>query len=156
MAGCLSSGPVSQLVRVASVMVDAPPPQSVSDRLHGDRLKSRSCSSHWASPNALSLQSPGRAHCPSLTQSQVQPSQVSGCRLNRAPGQARLAGSDWQGRPPPPRLPASPGRGTSGVQRLPYTWESPRSVGNTDQSGNAAPTHLSTDSKRAQIEFMSL
>ena len=105
MAGCLSSGHVSQLVRVASVMVDAPPPQSVSDRLHGDRLKSRSCSSHWASPNALSLQSPGRAHCPSLAQSQVQPSQVSGCRLNRAPGQVRLLSALL--------LPASPGRGTA-------------------------------------------
>ena len=113
MAGCLSSGRVSQLGRVASVMVDAPPPQSVSDRLHGDRLKSWSCSSHWASPNALSLQSPGRAHCPSLAQSQVQPSQVSGCRLNRAPGQAHPVGSDGQGLPPPPRLLASPGRGTA-------------------------------------------
>ena len=94
-------------------MVDAPPPQSVSDRLHRDRLRSRSCSSHWASPNALSLQSPGRAHCPSLTQSQAQPSQVSGCRLNRAPRQVRPVGSNGQGRPAPPRLPASPGRGTA-------------------------------------------
>ena len=94
-------------------MVDAPPPQSVSDCLHRDRLKSRSCSSHWATPDALSLQSPGRAHCPSLAQSQVQPSHVSGCQFNRAPGQARPVGSTGQGRPPPPRLPASPGRGSA-------------------------------------------
>ena len=43
-------------------------------------------------PNSLSLQSPGLAHCPSLVQSQVQPSQVSGCRFNRSPGQARSVG----------------------------------------------------------------
>ena len=58
-----------------------------------DRLKSWFCSSHWAIPNALSLQSPGLAHCPSFVQSQVQPSQVSGCQFNRAPGQARPVGS---------------------------------------------------------------
>ena len=99
--------------RVASVMVDAPPPQSVSGRLHGDCLKSPFCSSHWATVNALSLQSPGLAHYPSLAQSQVQPSQVSGCGFNRAPGQACPVGSAGQGRPPPPRLPASPGRATA-------------------------------------------
>ena len=95
------------------VMVHAPPAQSVSDRLHGERLKLWFCSSHWATRDALSLQSPGLAYCPSLVQSQVQPSQVSGCRFNRAPGQARPVGSAGWGRPPPPRLPASPGRGTA-------------------------------------------
>ena len=55
-----------------------------------DSLKSRFCSSHWVSQ---SLHSPGLAYCPSLIQSQVQPSQVSGCRFNRAPGQARPVGS---------------------------------------------------------------
>ena len=38
-----------------------------------------------------------------------------------------------------------------GVPRLLYTWEVPRSVGNKDQSGNAALTHLSADSMRASI-----
>ena len=113
MAGCISSGHVSQLGQVASVMVDDPPPQSVSDHLDGDHLKSQFCSSHWASPNALSLLSPGLAHCPSLIQSQVQPSQVPGCWFNRAPGQAHPVGSAGYGRPPPPQLPASPGRGTA-------------------------------------------
>ena len=46
--------------------------------------------SHYATPNAVSLESPGLAHCPSPVQSQVQPSQVSGCRFNRAPGQAHF------------------------------------------------------------------
>ena len=43
-------------------------------------------------PNALSLQSPGLAYCPSLVQSQVQPSQVSGCQFNRALGQVHPVG----------------------------------------------------------------
>ena len=113
--GCLGNGWLHQqwacipLGQVASVMMDAPPPQSVSGRLNGDRLKSRFCSSHWATPTALSLQSPGLAHCPCLAQSQVQPSQVSGCQFNRAPGQVRPVGSAGQGWLPPPRLPASPG-----------------------------------------------
>ena len=94
-------------------MVDAPPPQSVSGHLHGDCLKSRFCLSHWATPNALSLLSPGLGHCPSLAQSQVQPSYISGCRFNSAPGQARPVGSAGQGQPPPPRLLASPGRGSA-------------------------------------------
>ena len=48
---------------------------------------------HWANPNALSWQSPGLAHCLSLAKSQVQPSHVSGCRFNGAPGQVRPVGS---------------------------------------------------------------
>ena len=112
-AGCVSNGRVSQLRRVASVMVDAPPPHSFSGRLHGDCLKLRFCSSHWATLNALSLQSPGLAHCPRLAQSQVQPSHVSGCWFNRAPGQAHPVGSAGQGRPLPLGLPASPGRGSA-------------------------------------------
>ena len=38
-----------------------------------------------------------------------------------------------------------------GVPCLFYTWEFPRSVGNKDQLGNAAPTHLFADSTRAPI-----
>ena len=52
-------------------------------------LKLQFCSFHWATPNALCLQFPGLTPCPNLVQSQVQPSQVSGCQFNRAPGQAR-------------------------------------------------------------------
>ena len=132
-------------------MLDAPPPQSVSDRLPGDCLKSRFFSSHWATPNALSLQSPRLAACPSLVQSQVQPSQVSGFQFNRAPGQALPVGSAGvAGR----RHPGCRLRQTEvlpGVPRLLYTWEFPHSVGNKDQSGNAGPTHLSADSTRAPI-----
>ena len=61
--------------------------------LHWEGLESPFCPSHCATPNAVSLQSPGLAHCPSPVQSQVQPSQVSGCWFNRAPGQARPVGS---------------------------------------------------------------
>ena len=64
-------------------------------------------------PNDLSLQSPVLAYCPNLVQSQVQPSQVSGCQFNRAPGQARPVGIAGSGRPLPPRLPALPGRPTA-------------------------------------------
>ena len=97
--GCLGNGWLCQQWACISVGVGClgnsgrPPPQRVSDRLHGDLLKSRFCLPHWAAPDALSLQSPGRAQCPSLTQSHVQPSQVSGCRFNRAPEQARPVGS---------------------------------------------------------------
>ena len=38
-----------------------------------------------------------------------------------------------------------------GVPRLLYTWGFPHSVGNKDQSGNAALTHLSAHSPRASI-----
>ena len=43
-----------------------------------------------------------------------------------------------------------------GVPRLLFTWEFPRSVGNKDQSGNAAQTHLSADTMRAPILGCSL
>ena len=132
-------------------MVDAPPSQSVLDRLPRDCLKSQFCSSHWATPNALSLQSPGLAPCPSLVQSQVQPSQVSGCRFNRAPGQARPVGSTGVAGCRHPGCRLHQAEVLPGVPCLLYTWEFPRSLGNKDQSGNAAPTHLSADSTRAPI-----
>ena len=150
-AGCLSSGRVSQLGRVASVMVDAPPPQSVSDRLHGDCLKSWSCSSHWASPNALSLQSPGRAHCPSLTQSKSSPLKSHVTSSTGHPDKRALWGAMGRASCHHPGCHLHQAEALPGVQRLPYTWESPRPVGNKDQSGNAAPAHLSADSKRAPI-----
>ena len=141
MAGCVGSGLVSQLGWVASVIVDAPPPQSVSDLPPGDRLKSQFCSSHWATLNALSLQSPGLAPCPSLVQSQVQPSQVSGRRFNRAPREARPAGSAAVAGCHHPGCWPCQAEALSGISRLLYTWEFPHSVGNKDQSGNAALTH---------------
>ena len=65
-------------------------PQGTS---HPKRLESPFCLSHCATPNAVFLECPGLAHCPSPIQSQVQPSQVSGCRFNRAPGQVCPVGS---------------------------------------------------------------
>ena len=132
-------------------MVDAPSPHSVSDHLPGDCLKSRFCSSHWATLNALYLQSPGLAPCPSLVQSHVHPSQVSGCQFNRAPGQARPVESAGVAGRRHPGCRLSQAELLPGVPRLLYTWEFPRSVGSKDQSGNAAPTHLSADSTRAPI-----
>ena len=75
-AGCLGSG-------------GRPSPTECLGPSARDSLKSRFCSSHWVSHF---LQSPGLGYCPSLIQSQVQTSQVSGCRFNRAPGQARPVG----------------------------------------------------------------
>ena len=79
-AGCLGSG-------------GCPFPTECLGPSARNSLKSRFCSSHWANPNALFLQSPGLAHSPSLAQSQVQPSHVSGCRFNGAPGHVRPVGS---------------------------------------------------------------
>ena len=79
-AGCLSNGGCPS------------PTECLRDGLHGERLESPFCLSHCAIPHAVSLQSPGLAHCPSPFQSRVQPSQVSGCRFNRAPGQAHPVG----------------------------------------------------------------
>ena len=62
--------------------------ERLRDRLHDEHLESPFCQSNCTIPNAVSLQSPGLAHCPSPFQSQVQPSQVSSCCFNRAPGQA--------------------------------------------------------------------
>ena len=103
--------------------------------------------SHCATPNAVSLESPGLAHCPSSVQSQVQPSQVSDSWFNRAPGPVRFVWSTVECRcatvltagctscrlHQPKPLP--------GILHLFYTWEFPRSVGNKDPSGNAALNH---------------
>ena len=99
-AGCLGNGRLRQQWERTSVGVDClgngscpSPTERLSDRLHGEHSESPFCLSHCAIPNAVSLQFPGLAHCPSPFQSQVQPSQVSACRFNRAPGQARPVGS---------------------------------------------------------------
>ena len=117
-------------------MADAPPPRSCALRKpsHRECLESSFCLSHCATPNAVSLGFPGLAHCPCPVQSQIQPSQVSVCRFNRAPvtvrfcmercgaplrsgvGQSRTGCRLHQPRPLP------------GVPRLFYTWEFPRSL----------------------------
>ena len=66
---------------------------ALREPLQPERLESPFCLSHCATPNTVSLESPGLAHCPSPVQSQVQPSQVSGCRFNRAPGPVRFVRS---------------------------------------------------------------
>ena len=73
-AGCLGSG-------------GCPSPTERLGPSARDSLKSR-LFIPLGIPNDLSLQSPGLGYCPSLVQSQVQPSQVSGCQFNKAPGQA--------------------------------------------------------------------
>ena len=91
---------------------------------------------------------PGLTHCSSLVQSQVQPSQVSGCQFNRAPGTVCFC-ADLCGAP----LRSSVGhsrtgcwlhqsRSLAGVLHLFYIWEFPHSVGNKGPSGNASLTHL--------------
>ena len=99
-AGCLGNGRLHQQWACTSVGVDYlgnggyPSPTelhrtgfscALREPLHRERLKSPFCLSHCATPNAVSLESPGLAHCPSPIQSQVQPSQVSDCQFNRAP-----------------------------------------------------------------------
>ena len=153
-ACCLSNGKLHQQWACISVGMGClgnggcPSPTEHLRPSARDSLKSRFCSSHWV---FQSLQSPGLAYRPSLVQSQVQPSQVSGCRFNRAPGQARPVGSAGWGRPSPPPLPTSLGRGTAWRPASPLYLGVSRSVGNKDQSGNAALTHLSTNSTRASI-----
>ena len=67
-----------------------------SETLHPERLESPFCLSHCTTPNAVSLESPGLAHCPSPVQSDRYanlPSQLSDCRFNRAPGPVRFVWS---------------------------------------------------------------
>ena len=102
-AGCLSNGRLHQQWACTSVGADClgnggrPSPTEVlhpgfscahSKTLHLERLESPFCLSHCAGPNAVSLESPGLAHCPSLVESDGYanlPSQVSDCRFNRDP-----------------------------------------------------------------------
>ena len=94
-AGCLGNGWLRQqwaCISVGAGCLGSGGRPSPTEHLRPsalDSLKSWFCSSHWV---FQSLQSPGLAYCPSLVQSQVQPSKVSGCRFNRAPRQARPVG----------------------------------------------------------------
>ena len=132
-AGCLGNGGCPS------------PMEHLRDRIHSERLESPFCPSHCATPNAVSLQSPGLAYCPSPVQSEVQPSEISGCQFNRAPGQRALWGALGRAGHCHPSCRLHQAEPLSGIPRLLYTWEFPRSVGNKDQSKNAAPTHLSAD-----------
>ena len=100
-AGCLGNSRLHQQSACTSVGADClsngrrPSPTelhhpgfscALRDPLYWECLELPFCLSHCATPNAVSLESPGLAHCPSLIQSQVQPSQVSDCQFNRAPG----------------------------------------------------------------------
>ena len=157
-AGCLGNGRLRQQWACISVGAGClgnggrpSPTEHLRDRLYGERLESLFFLSHCPTPNAVFLQSPGLAHCPGLLQSQVQHSQVSGCWFNRAPGQARPVGSAGLGRPPPPRLLASPGRSSAWCPVSPLYLGISSFCGQQDQSENAALTHLSADSLNASI-----
>ena len=127
-------------------MADAPPARSCALREPPNSECLESC---FVCRTALPLTlCPGLAHCSSPVQSQVQPSQVSGCQFNRALGTVRFC-ADLCGA----LLCSSAGRSRSGcwlhqsrslagVPRLFYIWEFPRSVGNKGPSGNASLTHL--------------
>ena len=154
MAGCVSNGSVASVGADCLSNGGRPPLTELhcpgfscdrSETLYPECLESPFCLSHCAGPKAVSLKSPVLTHCPSPVQSDGYanlPSQVSDCRLNRAPGPVRFvrsavehccavalaAGCTSQHR-------------CAGVPRLFYTWEFPRSVGNKDPSGNAALTH---------------
>ena len=106
--GCLGNGSLCQQWACTSVGVNClgndgrPSPTelhhpgfscALREPLHPERLESPFCLSHCATPNTVSLESPGLAHCPSPVQSQVQPSQVSDCKFNRAPGPVRFVQS---------------------------------------------------------------
>ena len=106
--GCLGNGRLHQQWACTSVGADClsnggrPSPTelhrtgfscALREPLHRGHLESLFCLSHCATPNGVFLESPGLAHCPSPIQSQVQPSQVSDFRFNRAPGPVRFVRS---------------------------------------------------------------
>ena len=102
MAGCLGNNMLHQQWECTSVGADCigngghPSPTELhhsgfscarSETLQLEHLESPFFLSHCAGPNAVSLESPGLAHCPRLVQSDGYanlPSQVSDCQLNRA------------------------------------------------------------------------
>ena len=152
MAGCVSSGRVSQLGRVASVMVDAPSPRSASGTVSTASVWNR----RFVCPTALS-----HMLCPCNPLGW--PTTQVPFSLKFRPLKSQVAVST--GHPDKRALWGSLGRAgrchpgcrllqaepLPGVPHLLYTWEFPRSLGNKDQSGNAALTHLSAHSPRASI-----
>ena len=109
--GCLGNGRLHQQWECTSVGVgclgngNRPSPTKLhhpgfscahSETLHPEHLESPFCLSHCPGPNAISLESPGLAHCPSPVQSDGYanlPSQVSDCWFNRAPRPVRFVRS---------------------------------------------------------------
>ena len=126
MAGCISNGSVT------SVGADCPSPTELhhpgfscacTETLHPEHLESPFCLSHCSGPNAVSLKSPGLAHCPSPVQSDGYanlPSQVSDCWLNRAPGPVRFVWSAVEHRCVVVPVLAAPAKTTALVFRLSF------------------------------------
>ena len=157
-AGCLGNSWLRQQWACISVGLGClgngghpSPTEHLRDGLHGERLESPFCLSHCATPNAVSLQSPGLAHCPSPVKSKFSPlkSQVAGSTGH--PDKRALWGALGRAGRPHPGCRLRQAVPLPGVPRLLCTWEFPHSVGNKDQSGNAAVTHLFADSTRASI-----
>ena len=145
--GCLGNGWLRQQWACISVGAGGlgscgrPSPTELLGRSAQDSLKSRFCLSHWVSQTICSCNPLGWPTVQVLFSLKSSPlkSQVASstghpdkCALWGLLGRAghrrsgcRLRQADL--------LP--------GVPCLFYTWEFPRSVGNKDQSGNAAPTH---------------
>ena len=104
-AGCISNGSVTLVGADCLSNGGFPSPIELhhpvfscacSETLHPEHLESPFCLSHCAGLNAVSLKSPCLAHCPSPVQSDGYtnlPSQVSDCRLNRAPRPVRFVWS---------------------------------------------------------------
>ena len=140
-AGCLGNGRLRQQWACISVGTGClgnggrpSPTEHLRDRFHEERLESP-----FVRPTMLP-----QTLCPCnpwggpLSKSRsVSSSALSSLRLPVQQGTRTSApcGECWLRQAEP--LP--------GVPHLLYTWEFPRSVGNKDQSENAAPTHLSAD-----------
>ena len=146
MARYVSSGRVSQSGWLASVMVDIPPPWSVSVAVCTASIWNH----RFVCPTVLS-----QMLCPcnplgwptaqvsfSLKSSPLK-SQAAGS--TRHPDKRALWGSLGRAGRRHPGCQLLQAEPLPGVPRLLYTWEFPRSVGNKDQSENAALTHLSAD-----------
>ena len=156
-ACCLSNGRLRQqwaCISVGAGCLRSGGRPSPTERLGPsarDSLKSRFFSSHWVSQTICP--------CNPLDWLTVQVS----FSLKSSPLKSQVAGST--GHPDKRALWGLLGRASHrrpgcqlcqadllpGVPCLFYTWEFPHSVGNKDQSGNAAPTHLFVDSMRAPI-----
>ena len=155
--GCLGNGWLHQqwaCISVGAGCLRSGGCPSPTERLRPsawDSLKSRFCSSHWV-PQMI-------CPCNPLGWPTVQVS----FSLKSSSLKSQVAGS--AGHPDKRALWGLLGRAgcrrpgcrlhqadlLPGVPCLFYTWEFPRSLGNKDQSGNAAPTHLFADSMRAPI-----
>ena len=104
-AGCVSNGSVTSVGADCLSTGGRPSPTELhrpgfscahSETLHLECLELPFCLSHCATPNTVSLESPGLAHSPSPIQSDRHaslPSQLSDWWFNRAPGPVRFVRS---------------------------------------------------------------